>query len=94
MVYSRNMSHFMQPESLSLNSQQPANCPYPEPDQSRRRLNQGGREWWGTWHIRCRREKHAGFLLGNWKDTDPMAPLGVDSGIILKWILHTLDTKA
>ena len=58
----------------------PANCPYPEPDQSRRRLNQGGQDWLGTWHIRCR-EKHAGFLLGNWKDTDPMAPLGVDSGI-------------
>ena len=48
----------------------------------------------GTWHIRRRREKHAGFLWGNWKDTDPMAPLGADSGVILKWILNTLDGKA
>jgi len=88
------MSHFVQPESSSLNSQKPANCPSPEPHQSRRRLNQGGRDWLGTWHIRCRREMHAGFLWGNWKDTDPMATLGVDSGIILKWILNTLDAKA
>jgi len=48
----------------------------------------------GTWHIRCRREMNAGFLWGDGKDTDPMAPLGVDSGIILKWILNTLDAKA
>jgi len=47
-----------------------------------------------TWHIRCRREMHAGFLWGNWTDTDSMADLGVDSGIILKWILNTLDAKA
>jgi len=33
-------------------------------------------------------------LWGNWKDTDPMATLGVHSGIILKWILNTLDAKA
>jgi hypothetical protein len=37
---------------------------------------------------------NAGFLWGNWKDTDPMADLGVDSGIILKWILNTPDAKA
>jgi hypothetical protein len=37
---------------------------------------------------------HARFLWGNWKDTDPMADLGVESGIILKWILNTLDEKA
>jgi hypothetical protein len=48
----------------------------------------------GTWHIRCRREKHAGVLWGNWKDTDRMTPLGVDSGTILKRILNTLDAKA
>jgi hypothetical protein len=33
-------------------------------------------------------------FVGNWKDTDPMADIGVDSGIILKWILNTLDAKA
>jgi len=54
-VQSRNMSHYIQPESSPLNSQQPTNCPYPEPDQSRRRLNQGGRDWLDTWQIRCRR---------------------------------------
>jgi hypothetical protein len=37
---------------------------------------------------------HAGFLWRKWNDTDSMAPLGVDSGIILKWILKTLDAKA
>jgi len=28
--YSRNSPHFMEPESLSPHSQQPAICPYPE----------------------------------------------------------------
>jgi hypothetical protein len=32
--YSRNSPHFMEPESSLSHSQQPANCPYPEPDRS------------------------------------------------------------
>ena len=88
------MSHFMQNESSSRDSQETVNCPHPEPYQPSRRLNQGGREWLGTWHIRCRREMPAGFLLGKRKDTDPMADLGVHRRIILKWILNTLNGKA
>jgi hypothetical protein len=33
--YSRNSPHFMEPEGSSPYSQQPATCPYPEPDRSR-----------------------------------------------------------
>jgi hypothetical protein len=32
--YSRNSSHFMEPEGSSPHSQQPSTCPYPEPDRS------------------------------------------------------------
>jgi hypothetical protein len=32
--YSRNSPNFMEPERSSPYSQQPASCPYPEPDQS------------------------------------------------------------
>jgi hypothetical protein len=30
--YSRNSSHFMEPEGSSPHSEEPAICPYPEPD--------------------------------------------------------------
>jgi hypothetical protein len=32
--YSRNSPHFMEPEGSSPYTQEPATCPYPEPDQS------------------------------------------------------------
>jgi hypothetical protein len=83
----------MKPKSSLPRLQEPANCPHPGPDQSGRRLNQGRLDWLGTWNIECSREVHTGLLWGKWKDTDPMADLGVDSGIILKWILNTPDAK-
>jgi hypothetical protein len=41
-------------------------------------------KWWGMWHMLCgvRREMHAGFWWGNWKEIDHLLDLGVDGRII------------
>ena len=46
------------------------------------------------WHAWGREEVHAWFSWGNLRKRDNLDDLGVDGGIILKWIFKKLDVKS
>jgi len=45
----------------------------------------------GMWQKCRRKEMHTEFWLGNLKQRDHWENVGIDMGVILKWILKKLD---